>query len=102
MAQYKNFPRWKAGVIFAFLQWFASSVLVLILHPTSDRFENIIEAGIYAIAAGILYVLVDGEFVIEKKNIMLKFRGSENQRIIDVQLSLKTGKVVVISDDKVE
>ncbi len=57
MAQYKNFPRWKAGVIFAFLQWFASSVLVLILHPTSDRFENIIEAGIYAIAAGILYVL---------------------------------------------
>lgn len=57
MAQYKNFPRWKAGVIFAFLQWFASSVVVLILHPTSDRFENIIEAGIYAIAAGILYVL---------------------------------------------
>ncbi|MCQ2317597.1 MAG: hypothetical protein MJZ90_01570 [Bacteroidales bacterium] len=57
MAQYKNFPRWKAGVIFAVLQWLASSVLVLILHPTSDRFENIIEAGIYAIAAGVLYVL---------------------------------------------
>lgn len=57
MAQYKSFPRWKAGVIFAVLQWFASSVLVLILHPTSDRFENIIEAGIYAVAAGILYVL---------------------------------------------
>lgn len=57
MTQYKNFPRWKAGVIFAVLQWLASSVLVLILHPTSDRFENIIEAGIYAIAAGVLYVL---------------------------------------------
>lgn len=57
MVKYKNFPRWKAGVIFAVLQWFASSVLVLILHPTSDRFENIIEAGIYAVAAGILYVL---------------------------------------------
>lgn len=57
MAQYKSFPRWKAGVIFAVLQWLASSVLVLILHPTSDRFENIIEAGIYAVAAGILYVL---------------------------------------------
>ena len=57
MAQYKSFPRWKAGVIFAVLQWLASSVLVLILHPTSGRFENIIEAGIYAIAAGVLYVL---------------------------------------------
>ncbi|WP_443714056.1 4Fe-4S cluster-binding domain-containing protein, partial [Ruminococcus bicirculans (ex Wegman et al. 2014)] len=26
--------------------------------------------------------LVDGEFVLEKKNISLKFRGSENQRIL--------------------
>lgn len=39
-------------------------------------------------------VLVDGEFVLEKKNIMLKFRGSENQRIIDVKKSLGTGEVV--------
>ncbi|MBQ9359562.1 MAG: anaerobic ribonucleoside-triphosphate reductase activating protein [Lachnospiraceae bacterium] len=33
-------------------------------------------------------VLVDGEFHIEEKNIMLKFRGSSNQRIIDVQATL--------------
>lgn len=33
-------------------------------------------------------VLVDGEFVLEKKNISLQFRGSENQRIIDVKKSL--------------
>lgn len=39
-------------------------------------------------------VLVDGRFVEEKKNLMLKFRGSENQRIIDVKESLKTGKIV--------
>ncbi len=37
-------------------------------------------------------VLVDGKFVEKLKNIRLKFRGSENQRIIDVQKSLKTGK----------
>lgn len=40
-------------------------------------------------------VLVDGEFVLEKKNIMLKFRGSENQRIINVKKSLETGEIVL-------
>ncbi|MBQ6893884.1 MAG: anaerobic ribonucleoside-triphosphate reductase activating protein [Clostridia bacterium] len=40
-------------------------------------------------------VLVDGRFVEEKKNIMLKFRGSENQRIIDVGKSLSENKVIL-------
>ena len=39
-------------------------------------------------------VLVDGPFVEAKKNIRLRFRGSENQRVIDVVKSLKTGRVV--------
>ena len=42
-------------------------------------------------------ILVDGEFVEEKKNISLQFRGSENQRIIDVKESLKSGSVVTKS-----
>ncbi len=42
-------------------------------------------------------VLVDGEFVEEKKNLRLAFRGSENQRIIDVQESRKQGRVVLLS-----
>ncbi|MBR0469582.1 MAG: radical SAM protein, partial [Clostridia bacterium] len=40
-------------------------------------------------------VLVDGRFVEEKKNLRLKFRGSENQRLIDVPRSLEEGEVVL-------
>lgn len=39
-------------------------------------------------------VLVDGEFVEEKRNISLQFRGSENQRLIDVPKTLKSGQIV--------
>lgn len=43
-------------------------------------------------------VLVDGEFVEEKKNLSLKFRGSENQRIIDIRKSLDTGAAVLMNE----
>lgn len=40
-------------------------------------------------------VIVDGPFVAEKKNLSLKFRGSENQRLIDVPKTLAEGQVVL-------
>lgn len=40
-------------------------------------------------------VLVDGQFEEDKKDLMLKFRGSKNQRVIDVQESLKQNKVIL-------
>lgn len=40
-------------------------------------------------------ILVDGPFVEEKKNMMLRFKGSENQRIIDMNETRKEGKVVL-------
>ena len=47
-----------------------------------------------------LDVLVDGPFVLAKKNLSLRFRGSENQRLIDVPASLKTGEVVLWDDSQ--
>lgn len=47
-------------------------------------------------------VLVDGRFVLEQKNISLKFRGSENQRIIRMPESLAAGKAILLSDDEIK
>ena len=43
-------------------------------------------------------VLVDGRFEIAKKSLACKFRGSTNQRVIDVKKSLEEGGVVTIYD----
>ena len=45
-----------------------------------------------------LDVLVDGPFVEAKKNLSLRFRGSENQRLIDVPASLAAGETVLWQD----
>ncbi len=47
---------------------------------------------------GFLDVLVDGPFVEAKKNLSLRFRGSENQRIIDVPASLRRNEIVLWQD----
>ena len=40
-------------------------------------------------------VLVDGEFQLEKKDLTLKFRGSSNQRVIDLPATRKNGRIVL-------
>lgn len=45
-----------------------------------------------------LDVLVDGPFILEKKDLSLRFRGSSNQRIIDVPASLEKGEIVLWVD----
>lgn len=42
-------------------------------------------------------VLIDGKFQVDNRDLMLKYRGSSNQRVINVQESLKTGKINLIN-----
>jgi len=43
-------------------------------------------------------VLVDGKFILEQRDLSLLFRGSRNQRLVDVKKTLKEGKVVLLNE----
>ena len=43
-------------------------------------------------------ILVDGPFVLAERDLTLRFRGSRNQRLIDVPKSLEQGEVVLYAD----
>ena len=49
-----------------------------------------------------LDVLVDGPFIEAKKNLSLRFRGSENQRQIDIPATLSAGHIVPWRDWQTE
>ena len=46
-------------------------------------------------------IIVDGKFILEKKDLSIIFRGSSNQRIIDVQASLKNKKIILSEYDSI-
>ena len=58
-------------------------------HPNCEVTEDIL---------ALLDVLVDGPYVEELKNISLRFRGSSNQRLIDMKKTLKDGHIVIWND----
>ena len=44
-------------------------------------------------------VIVDGPFIMAEKNLTLSYRGSENQRVIDMVKTRKAGEVVLYRSD---
>ncbi|MBS7346314.1 MAG: radical SAM protein, partial [Candidatus Sacchiramonaceae bacterium] len=56
-----------------------------LMQESSDKLELL----------NLVDILVDGRFEIAKRDLTLQFRGSSNQRIIDVKKSLAAGEVVI-------
>lgn len=67
---------------------------------TGFIFEQLIASNKQNINELLKYVdiLIDGRFILEQKSLNLMFRGSKNQRIIDVKKSLKLKKVITIKE----
>ena len=59
-----------------------------IIDDMSKKYDETMEMLSY------IDILIDGPFVEELKNLKLRFRGSENQRIIDVKQTLKEGQII--------
>ena len=57
--------------------------------------ENIVDKSVL----DYIDVLVDGQFVEEKKDFRLKYCGSSNQRVIDVKKTRASGKIILFQDE---
>lgn len=66
---------------------------------SGDRYETIVSRPDMKALLVLCDVLVDGLFVEGKRDPMLRFRGSSNQRVIDIQKSLSEGEVVLARDE---
>lgn len=62
---------------------------------TGYTFESIADNSMYEDTINLVDVIVDGQFEEDSMDLTLKFRGSANQRIIDVKKTLKEGNVVL-------
>ena len=63
---------------------------------TGFLYEELLKDGISRMLLNYIDVLIDGPFKVELKDISLKFRGSTNQRIIDLQKSIKEGSTFLM------
>ena len=72
------------------------------MDKTYNTYEELVKLGernsIYMEFLSNIDVLVDGKFREEEKNLNLLFRGSNNQRLIDVPKTLEHGEVVLLNE----
>jgi len=73
---------------------YTGSLYEELIDPSYKKFTNVT----YKILRDI-DVLVDGPFILAEKNVALRFKGSNNQRIIDVQKTIKNNNDVVLYVD---
>lgn len=65
---------------------------------TGFKFEQLLDDPAMHRLMSLCDVVVDGPFILSLRDISLRFRGSSNQRLIDVDRSLKSGKAVEWDD----
>lgn len=63
---------------------------------TGYRWEDIVGKEPFQNVLETIDVLVDSPFILERRDISLRFRGSDNQRIIDVPASLASGEMATL------
>lgn len=68
--------------------WLYSGYTYDEIRSSRERFKQILNVD----------VLVDGPYIEEQRDITLAFRGSKNQRLIDVQETLKQGTIITIQN----
>ena len=82
------------GYLVDIFEVYNSDHMEISVSPKSDNSYDLLRAKIISICD----VLVDGSYEDDKKDISLKWRGSKNQRVINVKESLKQNKVVLHCD----
>ena len=75
--------------IWAFTGFTYEELLAEDSHPRCEATDSLLS---------LLDVLVDGRFVEELKDISLRFRGSSNQRLIDLNATRQSGMVTLLPD----
>lgn len=69
---------------------------------TGYIFEDLVDHPLFSVLLNEIDVLIDGPYIESEFNPELKFRGSSNQRIIDVKASLKCDEVILYYDHVLE
>lgn len=81
---------------------YAKSIGLNVWCYTGYTFESLLamskQNDIYMRLLQNIDILIDGKFEISKRNLSLKFRGSSNQRVIDVQASLMNHEIVLVDE----